>query len=179
MNKKISHRMWIVTILLFSFSIFSPALNASSAQDEDAKVYKQAYSLVLEENWEEAHKALEKFIQEYSRSAWIDDARFWQCYAREKLDYALEDVYGCYDKFIKAYPKSKWVDDAKSNMVRVAHRLAKENNIFNATDDCSLILNLKLAPVYVVEGSQLNIKITYPLDLQIAQKIIEIEGEKI
>ncbi len=67
----------------------------------------------------------------------------------------------------------------KLDLIQKAHRLAKENNITNATDDCSLILNLKLAPIYVVEGSQSNIKITYPLDLQIARKILEIESEKI
>ena len=66
----------------------------------------------------------------------------------------------------------------KLDLIQKAHRLAKETNIFNASDDCSLILNLKLAPVYVVEGSPLNIKITYPLDLQMARTILEIESEK-
>jgi 2-C-methyl-D-erythritol 4-phosphate cytidylyltransferase len=63
----------------------------------------------------------------------------------------------------------------KLSLIQKAHRLALENNITNATDDCSLILNLDLAPVYVVEGSQMNIKITYPFDLQVAQKILEIQ----
>ena len=63
-------------------------------------------------------------------------------------------------------------------LIREAHRLALENDITNATDDCSLILRLNLAPVCVIEGSPLNIKITYPVDLQMAEKILEIEGEK-
>ena len=67
----------------------------------------------------------------------------------------------------------------KLDLIQKAHGLAKEKGVTNAADDCSLILNLKLAPIYVVEGSQSNIKITYPLDLQIAQKILEIESEKI
>lgn len=63
----------------------------------------------------------------------------------------------------------------KLELIQKAHRLALENNITNATDDCSLVLDLNLAPVYVVEGSQMNIKITYPFDLQVAQKILEMQ----
>lgn len=59
----------------------------------------------------------------------------------------------------------------KADLIQNAHRLALEKGINNATDDCSLILKLKLADIYVVEGSPLNIKITYPMDLQIAEKI--------
>ncbi len=65
----------------------------------------------------------------------------------------------------------------KLDLIQKAHRLAKENNIVDATDDCSLILNLKLAPVYVVKGSPLNIKITYPIDLHLAREILEMEIE--
>jgi len=65
----------------------------------------------------------------------------------------------------------------KLELIRKAHRLARENGITNATDDCSLVLRLKLAEVYVVEGSPLNIKITYPIDLHIAEKIIETYKE--
>jgi 2-C-methyl-D-erythritol 4-phosphate cytidylyltransferase len=57
----------------------------------------------------------------------------------------------------------------KSDLIQKAHRLAVENNITDATDDCSLI--------YVVEGSPLNIKITYPIDLQMAEKILQLESE--
>jgi 2-C-methyl-D-erythritol 4-phosphate cytidylyltransferase len=64
----------------------------------------------------------------------------------------------------------------KLELMQKAHQLALENGITNATDDCSLVLKLKLAEVYVVEGSQLNIKITYPIDLHIAEKILEMEN---
>ncbi|MCP5103909.1 MAG: 2-C-methyl-D-erythritol 4-phosphate cytidylyltransferase [bacterium] len=66
----------------------------------------------------------------------------------------------------------------KLDLITKAHRLAPEHKITAATDDCSLILKLDLAPVYVVEGSPLNIKITYPIDLQMAEKILELESEK-
>jgi tetratricopeptide (TPR) repeat protein len=126
MNIKIMRTARMLAIFFICLSLISPALKANNPQDEDTKTYKQAYSLVLGENWEKAHKELDRFIQKFPRSTWTDDACFWQCYAREKLDYDLEEVYGCFDKFIKAYPESQWVNDAKSNMVRIAYLLAKE-----------------------------------------------------
>ena len=126
MSLKLSRITLVIAIFLVSLSVHVSLLGAKDVQKEDAKAYKQAYNLVLEEKWKEAHKALERFIQSFRRSAWIDDARFWQCYAREKLEYDLEEVFDCYQNFIKAYPKSKWVDDAKTNMVRIAHRLVRE-----------------------------------------------------
>jgi len=64
----------------------------------------------------------------------------------------------------------------KFSLIQGAHRLALENNISGATDDCSLILKLNLAPIYVVDGSPLNIKVTYPMDLQLAEKILEMQN---
>lgn len=66
----------------------------------------------------------------------------------------------------------------KWDLIQKAHQLALEKGITNATDDCSLILTFKLADIYVVEGSPLNIKITYPLDIQIAEKITADEYDR-
>jgi len=63
----------------------------------------------------------------------------------------------------------------KLELIREAHRLALSRGITGATDDCSLVLGLGLSNVYVVEGSPLNIKITYPIDLYLAEKIMEME----
>lgn len=85
--------------------------------------------------------------------------------------------------FIKDVPDRRYLrrvqtpQGFKLPFVGGAHRLALENNITGATDDCSLILKLDLASIYVVEGSPLNIKITYPMDLQMAEKILELENE--
>jgi 2-C-methyl-D-erythritol 4-phosphate cytidylyltransferase len=64
----------------------------------------------------------------------------------------------------------------KWDLIQKAHELAIDKGIANATDDCSLILTFKLADIYVVEGSEENIKITYPSDLQIAEKMIAVDG---
>ncbi len=61
----------------------------------------------------------------------------------------------------------------KMKLIREAHRLAPKAALTNATDDCSLVLNQDLSRVFVVEGSSLNIKITYPIDLLLAEKILD------
>jgi len=96
MTRKMSRIPLIISIFLVSFCFLSPVISASNIQEKDAIAYKKAYSLILEEKWEEANKALAEFIHNYSRSAWVDDARFWQCYSIEKLDYSLDEVYNCY-----------------------------------------------------------------------------------
>jgi len=65
----------------------------------------------------------------------------------------------------------------KWDLMQKAHGLALEKGITNATDDCSLILTFNLADIYVVAGSERNIKITYPPDLQIAEAILTIENQ--
>ncbi len=64
----------------------------------------------------------------------------------------------------------------KLYLVRKAHKLALENHFENASDDCSLVLRFRLAEVYVVPGSPTNIKITYPLDLILAEQIVRETG---
>ncbi len=87
--------------------------------------YKQAYALVLEEKWAPAKTAMDDLVRQFPKSAWVDDARFWSCYALEKTGQSPETVFKCYQKFVGENPGSEWADDAKSNMIRLAQGLAK------------------------------------------------------
>src|SRR4030042_4069464 len=127
-------RLAVIGTLCFLAAFLSPRptlgnesqekYDVSYKQDYDV-AYKQAYNLVLQEKWAEALKAMEELVIKYSKSAWVDDARFWQCYAREKLNKSPATVYKCYQEFINAYPESEWADDARANMVRLGRELAK------------------------------------------------------
>ncbi len=64
------------------------------------------------------------------------------------------------------------------NVIKLAHKLAKEDFTSTATDDCSLVIRYKIADVFVVEGSNENIKITYPEDIKIAQNILKNRNKK-
>ena len=55
------------------------------------------------------------------------------------------------------------------SLIKKAHLLSKNDTDF--TDDCGLIVKYGLDDVYVVEGDTENIKITYPSDIYLAEKI--------
>lgn len=55
-----------------------------------------------------------------------------------------------------------------------AHAQALTDGVTNATDDCALVLRLG-HPVHCVAGDEQNIKITYPLDLQLADKLFQLK----
>ena len=54
-----------------------------------------------------------------------------------------------------------------------AHELALADPDYEPTDDCGVVLRyLPGVPVHVVEGSEQNLKITYPRDLAIARALL-------
>lgn len=65
----------------------------------------------------------------------------------------------------------------KLSLIKKAHELSKNDNDF--TDDCGLILKYKLDEVFVVNGSNTNIKITYKEDIFLADKLFQINSKKI
>ena len=62
----------------------------------------------------------------------------------------------------------------KLSLIKKAHELSKGDN--NFTDDCGLIVKYNLADVYVVKGSGENIKITYPEDIFMADRLFQIRS---
>ena len=81
------------------------------------------------------------------------------------------------DNFIKKIPERsnlKCIQTPqcfKLSLIKKAHELAKNDN--NFTDDCGLIIKYNLDKVFVVDGSFENLKITYPNDYYLAEKILE------
>lgn len=57
------------------------------------------------------------------------------------------------------------------SLILEAHLEAKKRRICNSSDDCSLVLQ-NGHPVYVVRGSERNMKITSELDLLLAEQIL-------
>ncbi len=59
--------------------------------------------------------------------------------------------------------------------IKEAYRIALADKDFQATDDCGIVLKyLPNEPIQVIAGSTENIKVTYPLDMLIAEKLLEI-----
>lgn len=59
--------------------------------------------------------------------------------------------------------------------IRRAYELAASDPDFHATDDCGVVLRyLPETPIYVVPGDEQNMKVTYPIDLFIADKLFQL-----
>ena len=62
----------------------------------------------------------------------------------------------------------------KLSLIRKAHELSKNDQ--NFTDDCGLIVKYNLGEVYVVSGDMENIKITYPSDIFMADRLFQVKS---
>jgi len=70
----------------------------------------------------------------------------------------------------------------RAEIILKAHQLASEDESLDKngiTDDCGLVLRYKLSNVACVIGDPSNIKITYPLDAQLADLIFQSRQEPI
>jgi 2-C-methyl-D-erythritol 4-phosphate cytidylyltransferase len=66
----------------------------------------------------------------------------------------------------------------RSGVLRKAHDLAKNEQELKVTDDCGLILHYGLGDVEVVAGDINNIKITYPSDIYLADRIFQLRARQ-
>ena len=62
----------------------------------------------------------------------------------------------------------------KLSLIRKAHELAAGDE--NFTDDCGIVLKYNLSDVYIVDGDENNIKITYKSDIYFAEKLFQIRN---
>ncbi len=59
--------------------------------------------------------------------------------------------------------------------IRRAYELATQDPDFKATDDCGVVLRYQPdVSIYVVAGDEQNMKVTYPLDLFLADKLFQL-----
>ncbi len=63
------------------------------------------------------------------------------------------------------------------SVIRRAYELAEGDETFNATDDCGVVLHyLPEVPIHVVPGDEQNMKITYPVDLYLVDKLFQLSS---
>lgn len=64
--------------------------------------------------------------------------------------------------------------------IRRAYDLAMSDPGFTATDDCTVVLRyLPEVPIYVVPGSEHNMKITHPVDVFLADKLFQLASHSV
>lgn len=65
------------------------------------------------------------------------------------------------------------------SVLRQAYAAAAADPEFAATDDCGVVARyLPEVEIRIVEGSEMNIKITHPIDVFLANRIVELRGRR-
>jgi tetratricopeptide (TPR) repeat protein len=82
--------------------------------DPGYTLYREGYSLILEEKWEAARKIFDELKAKYPKSDYIDDASYWTAYSYRYTD--PPKAIRAYESFIEANPGSSYYDDALSDL---------------------------------------------------------------
>ena len=83
---------------------------------------------------------------------------------------------------IEDVPKRKYLrrgqtpQGFKLPVIKEAYRRFFEDGDVEVTDDCGIVRHYGLADIYVVDGSEQNIKITYHEDIYLADKLFQIHS---
>ncbi len=67
----------------------------------------------------------------------------------------------------------------RAGLLRRAHELARNDPGMKVTDDCGLVLHYGLGQVHVVAGDVNNIKITYPSDIYLADRLFQLRTREL
>lgn len=88
-------------------------------------------------------------------------------------------------QFIKAVPDRSYLRRVQTpqgfdyELIKRGYELAMADPKLKATDDCGIILKyLPEIPVYVVEGEGTNLKLTYPEDIVIFERLFQLKADK-
>ena len=88
-----------------------------------------------------------------------------------------DTIISVYNGIISAIPDRKSLMRIQTpqcfrlDLIKKAHELSKNDS--NFTDDCGLIFRHKLSNIHIIEGSENNIKITYPHDILCAKTFLD------
>lgn len=75
----------------------------------------------------------------------------------------------------KNFMRAQTPQSFRLSLIKKAHKLSANDNDF--TDDCGLINHYQLADIFIVNGNENNIKITYQNDIIFATEIINAQNE--
>lgn len=68
----------------------------------------------------------------------------------------------------------------RAGTIRRAYELAAGDPSFHATDDCGVVFTyLPEVPIFVVDGTAENMKVTEPIDVHIADKIFQLQSSSL
>ncbi len=84
-------------------------------------------------------------------------------------------------KFIRNIPPRELIKRGLSpqgfhySVIRTAHEMANNDIVSNISDDCGLVMKYDLANIFIVTGSENNIKVTYKSDIYLIEKLLTLQ----
>ena len=143
----------------------SSYIGISSIDDEDANViiHDCARPFLSERVLKECAEALKKY---YALDVAIPTA---DTIVKVNNKNVIEDI-----PERKSLKRGQTPQCFKLSLIKKAHELSKNDT--NFTDDCGLIVKYNLSEVFVVEGDMENIKITYPSDIFMADRLFQVKS---
>jgi HEAT repeat protein len=88
-----------------------------SQSDQGYRKYKEGYSLILDERWNQARRIFSDLISRYPKSRYVEDAQYWSAFALTHSD--RQKALDAYRLFIRRYPSSGYIDDAIADFTRL------------------------------------------------------------
>ncbi len=93
---------------------------------------------------------------------------------------STDTIFEVKDNFITTIPNRNYLKKAqtpqafKLDTIKTAYDLALKDSSFQSTDDCGVVKKyLPDEPVFVVNGDEINIKLTYKEDLLLLEKLFQ------
>ena len=88
-------------------------------------------------------------------------------------------------KFIESIPDRSYLHRGqtpqafKYNVIAKAYEIAMQDTNMQTTDDCGIVRKyLPDVPIYVVKGAEQNVKLTYPEDVYVLDKLFQLKSTK-
>jgi hypothetical protein len=99
----------------------TPAADEQDPKDAGYRLYREGYSLILDEQWEAAREKFALLKKRYPRSGYLDEAQYWSAYALMQTDQrrALEE----YRSFLRQFKGSNYFPDALADLAQIEVQL--------------------------------------------------------
>ncbi len=101
-------------------------LTYQDPQDPGLQRFNEAKTFLFDQRYQEAFERFRQVIEQFARSAYVDDAAFWASYALEQIRDRREEAFRSYQDFLQSYTGSPFVEHARANMVRLAGLLYRQ-----------------------------------------------------
>ncbi len=117
--------MQLMIRIIFIGCVLSAALFAHQDSPDDQVLFFDAKKKVMSEAYLDAINDLEKLVDSYPESRYVDDAKFWIGYCLEKIPERQIEAFKAFQLVVSNFPASSWADDALAHQIMLAEQFVR------------------------------------------------------